>query len=185
MPRLANRLHERFCWLVAEGLDRQAAYAQVAPHIKNPGQVGYQLYKKPEIKARIAEIQTEVHCRSLMALDSKRDLLRQMIEGTIPTKVVKRPNGSVEAVFDRLGALMADAKLAGELTESPQQTAGGDVRLTFEVYHRNHPNPPKAWMEAVLVAPEPAPDVPLKLDGPGLEDVLKTPKSLIGVSPRD
>jgi hypothetical protein len=184
MPRLANRLHERFCWLVAEGLDRKAAYTQLAPHVANPGQVGYQLYKKPEIKARVAEIQTEINCRSLMAIDNKRDLLRQMIEGSMPTKVVKRPDGKVEAVFDRLGALMADAKLAGELSEQPQQTAGGDVRLTFEVYHRNHPNPPRAWMDAVLVAPEPAPEAPLKLDGPGLNDLLSKPTTSIGVSPR-
>lgn len=184
MPRLANRLHERFCWLVAEGLDRKAAYTQLAPHAKNPGQIGYQLYKQEAIKARIAEIQTEVNCRSLMAIDNKRDLLRQMIEGTIPTKVTKRPDGRVEAVFDRLGALMADAKLAGELTEQPQQAAGGDVRLTFEVYHRNHPNPPRAWMDAVLVAPEPATEAPLKLEGPGLDDLLNDPTTPIGANPR-
>jgi hypothetical protein len=175
MPRLSNRLHERFCWLVAEGLDRKAAYTQLAPHANNPGQIGYQLYKKAEIKARIAEIQTEVNCRSLMAIDNKRDILRQMIEGTLPTKVVKKPDGKLEATFDRLGALMADAKLAGELSDNVLPETSSDVKLTFEVYHRNHPAPPKEWMEAVIVAPEPA-ELPYNsapLDQPGLEDVLK------------
>lgn len=175
MPRLSNRLHERFCWLVAEGLDRKAAYTQLAPHANNPGQIGYQLYKKAEIKARIAEIQTEVNCRSLMAIDNKRDILRQMIEGTLPTKVVKKPDGKLEATFDRLGALMADAKLAGELSDNVLPETSSDVKLTFEVYHRNHPAPPKEWMDAVIVAPEPA-ELPYNsapLDQPGLEDVLK------------
>ena len=177
MPRLSNRLHERFCWLVAEGLDRQAAYAQLAPHAKNPGQIGYQLYKKTEIKARIAEIQTEVNCRSLMAIDNKRDLLRQMIEGTVPTKVVKRPDGRIEATFDRLQALMADAKLAGELSEEPAKAADSDIKLTFEVYHRNHPAPPRAWMDAILVAPEPADPLTAPTDKPSLQDLLSSPQT--------
>ena len=39
------------------------------------------------VKGRIAEI-----------------LLQQMIEGTVPTKVNKRRDGGVKAVFDMLGA---------------------------------------------------------------------------------
>jgi len=35
----------------------------------------------------------------LKAIDEKRDLLRQMIEGTPPTKVNRRKDGSVEDVF--------------------------------------------------------------------------------------
>lgn len=175
MPRLTNRLHERFCWLVAEGLDRKAAYTQLAPHANNPGQIGYQLYKKVDIKARIAEIQTEVNCRSLMAIDNKRDLLRQMIEGTVPTRVVKKADGKIEATFDRLQALMADAKLAGELADNVTLDTGGDIKLTFEVYHRNHPNPPREWMDAIIVAPEAAElsysSAPM--DQPGLDEVLK------------
>jgi len=177
MPRLSNRLHERFAWLVAEGLDRQAAYAQLAPHAKNPGQIGYQLYKRTDVKARIAEIQTEVNCRSLMAIDNKRDLLRQMIEGAIPTKVVKRADGKIEATFDRLQALMADAKLAGELSEQAAPEANTDIKLSFEVYHRNHPNPPREWMEAILVTPEPADVLTAPTDRPGLEEVIKQQKT--------
>ena len=88
-----------------------------------------------------------------MAIDEKRDLLRQMIEGTVPTKLNKRKDGTVEAVFDMLGALVADAKMAGEfdgtaIVKEPQ------IKLEFEMYHRNHPNPPREWLSRGLETPE-------------------------------
>ena len=88
-----------------------------------------------------------------MCIDEKRDLLRQMIVGTIPTKVNKRKDGTLEAVFDMLGALVADAKMAGEF----DGTAVGkepEISMTFEVYHRNHPNPPREWLNRELVVPK-------------------------------
>jgi hypothetical protein len=141
MARLKNRLHERFAWLVADGMDRKAAYAKLAPHVSDPATLGYKLYRRLDVKRRVAEIQAEVDCRSLMAIDRKRDLLRQMIEGTIPTKVSRRPNGELEVVYDRLGALIADAKLAGEY-DGPRTTHGPELKLDFHILHRNHPCPP-------------------------------------------
>jgi hypothetical protein len=88
-----------------------------------------------------------------MAIDEKRDLLRQMIEGAVPTKVSRRRDGTVEAVFDMLGALIADAKMAGEF-DGPAERTDPEVKLSFEVYHRNHPNPPREWLERELVVPE-------------------------------
>ena len=184
MPRLKNRLHERFAWLIAEGLDRSAAYRKLHPGNTAAARGGHSLYHRPEIKERIAEIQGEIHGRAVAALDHKRDLLRQMIEGSIPTKVVRKGD-KVEATFDRLAALTVDAKLAGEFAEDqkPQQS---DIKLTFEMYPRNHPNPPKAWMEAELIVPEPvdhpADGVPTldcsqfleaPLDQPDLESFIK------------
>ena len=153
MPRLKNRLHERFAWLIAEGMDRKAAYAKLCPHVTDPATLGYKLYHRLDVKGRIAEIQCEVHTRALMGIDEKRDLLRQMIEGTIPTKLNKRKDGTVEAVFDMLGALVADAKMAGEF-DGTATTKEPEVKLKFEVYHRNHPNPPRKWLERELVIPE-------------------------------
>ena len=83
MPRLKNRLHERFAWLIAEGMDRKAAYAKLCPHVADPATMGYKLYHRLDVKGRIAEIQCEVHSRALMGIDEKRDLLRQMIEGLV------------------------------------------------------------------------------------------------------
>lgn len=153
MPRLKNRLHERFAWLIAEGMDRKAAYVKLCPHVADPGTMGYKLYHRLDVKSRIAEIQNEVHSRALMAIDEKRDRLRQMIEGTIPTKLTRRWDGTVEAVFDMLGALMADAKMAGEF-DGARASDESEVKLSFEVYHRNHPNPPREWLEREIVPPE-------------------------------
>jgi hypothetical protein len=186
MPRLKNRLHERFAWLVAEGLDRTAAYRKLCPHATAATQIGYQVYCRPEVKDRIAEIQAEVHSRAVMAIDQKRDILRQMVEGVLPTKVVKKADGKVEATFDRLAALTVDAKLAGEFAEDQRRPEGSDIKLSFEVYHRNA-IAPKAWLEAELVVPEPV-DVPgdsvpaldysnldnADLNQPGLDDVVRT-----------
>jgi len=105
------------------------------------------------VKGRIAEIQNEVHSRASMAIDEKRDHLRQMIEGTIPTKLTRRWDGTVEAVFDMLGALVADAKMAGEF-DGAEADEEPEFKLSFEVYHRNHPNPPREWLEREIVPPE-------------------------------
>ena len=153
MPRLKNRLHERFAWLIAEGMDRKAAYTKLCPHVSDPGTMGYKLYHRLDLKGRIAEIQNEVHSRALMAIDEKRDRLRQMIEGTIPTKLTRRRDGTVEAVFDMLGALIADAKMAGEFDRAKTDEEP-ELKLCFEVYHRSHPNPPREWLEREIVAPE-------------------------------
>jgi hypothetical protein len=151
MPRLKNRLHERFAWLIAEGLDRKAASSKLCPHVADPATLGYKLYHRLDVKSRISEIQCEVHSRALMGIDEKRDRLRQMSEGTLPTKVHKRKDGTVEAVFDILGALVADAKIAGEFdgTSAVQEP---EIKLEFEVYHRNHPNPPREWLRRDVVS---------------------------------
>lgn len=80
-------------------------HAKLCPHVADPATLEYKLYHRLDVKERIAEIQCEVHSRALMGIDEKRDLLRQMIEGTIPTKVNKRRDGTVEAVFDMLGGV--------------------------------------------------------------------------------
>jgi hypothetical protein len=153
MPRLKNRLHERFAWLIAEGMDRKAAYLKLCPHVSDPATLGYKLYHRMDVKSRISEIQCEVHSRALMAIDEKRDRLRQMIEGVIPTKVTKRRDGTVEAVFDMLGALVADAKMAGEF-DGTAAVKEPEIKLEFEMYHRNHPNPPREWLNRALVVPK-------------------------------
>ena len=153
MPRLKNRLHERFAWLIAEGMDRKAAYLKLCPHVSDPATLGYKLYHRMDVKSRISEIQCEVHSRALMAIDEKRDRLRQMIEGVIPTKVTKRRDGTVEAVFDMLGALVADAKMAGEF-DGTAAVKEPEIKLEFEMYHRNHPNPPLEWLNRALVVPK-------------------------------
>jgi hypothetical protein len=159
MARLANRTHERFCWLVADGMTPKEAFAKLNPAATHPLQQGRNLMVRTDVMERIAQIQNEVQSRAIACLDLKRDLLRQMIEGTVPTKVIRKTDGKVEAVFDRLAALTVDAKLAGEFAEDRKPTTDDGIKLTFEVYHRNS-KPPREYLEAEIIAPEPVPADP-------------------------
>ena len=159
MARLVNRTHERFCWLVADGMTPKEAFAKLNPGAAHPNQQGRNLMARTDVNERIAQIQNEVQSRAIACLDLKRDLLRQMIEGTVPTKVIRKADGKVEAVFDRLAALTVDAKLAGEFAEDRKPVTDDGIKLTFEVYHRNS-RPPKEYLEAEIIAPEPVPADP-------------------------
>jgi hypothetical protein len=105
-----------------------------------------------------------------MVIDEKRDVLRQMIEGSVPTKVIRQPDGRVQAIYDRLAALQTDAKLAGEYAADKVEVSTGDISMTFEVYGRNHPCPPKHWMEAKVVDVEP-------VEQPSLADYEREPET--------
>lgn len=190
MGRLTNRLHEKFAWGIAEGLDQQASYLRVQPHVKaaTARVNGCKLAKRTDIRERIQQIREEVNCRSLMAIDEKRDLLRQMAEGSVPTKIVRKGDGTVEATFDRLAALLADAKLAGEFAPEKLQVENEKLNLTFELYGRNS-RPPKEWLEAEIVEPKVisgSAKAPMDLSmykveprsgTPSLTEVLATPKT--------
>ena len=49
--------------------------------------------------------------------------------------------------------MIGDAKMAGEF-DGPALRTDPEVKLSFEVHHRNHPSPPKEWLERELVVPE-------------------------------
>ncbi|NBV85745.1 MAG: hypothetical protein EBS01_05670, partial [Verrucomicrobia bacterium] len=57
------------------------------------------------------------------------------------------------AVFEMLGALVADAKMAGEF-DGTAAVKEPEIKLDFEVYHRNHPNPPREWLKRKVEMPE-------------------------------
>ena len=135
MPPLNNLLHEKFAHLVAESGDTySAAYAKVSD-AKNPGNYGSQLAKRPEVMKRISEIKEEIATRSVSTISRKREVLRLMIEGVLPTKVVNKANG-VEETFDKLAAMQLDCKLAGELADNLHITGGADLKLNFTVRDR-------------------------------------------------
>jgi hypothetical protein len=180
MPSLSVPAQERFARLIAQGLTQTAAYAACYPDAKQPESSGSRLYAQPAVRARVAEIRYLVDSQFAMALGEKRDLLRRMAAGEIPTKVVRRPGGSVEAVFDRLAALQLDAKIAGELApERLQIDAGPTLRLEFDTLDRSRKLPPT--LEAEFVALSEAdlaryqqvkvtPDAPSLADAGGLLD---------------
>ena len=62
-----------------------------------------------------------------------------------------RKDGTAEAVFDTLGALVTDAKMAADGTAAAKEP---EIKLEFEMHHRNHQNPPREWLKRGLVMPD-------------------------------
>ena len=136
MPALQNLTHEKFCQLIVESGDTPtSAYNKIQPDAKNPASYGCRLMTRTEIVSRIAELRTEVSTRSVSTISRKREVLRLMIEGVVPTKVVNKANG-VEETYDKLAAMQLDCKLAGELAENIHLTGGADLKLNFTVRDR-------------------------------------------------
>ena len=155
MPELKHKVHEKFCWLVCEGKNFTEAFRILNPDAKFPGQMGTQIAARPEVKERIAEIKFEIDTRSVLKICRKRELLRQMAEGVTPTKVIRKANGKVEAIFDRHLALITDAKIAGEFAPEKMEVSGGPtLRLVFDSFGRNT-KLPKALEEGIIdITPE-------------------------------
>jgi hypothetical protein len=166
MPPLNNKLHEKFAWLVAEGDSHTEAYRKINPHVASPRVLAHKVYHRADVKSRIAEIRQEVATRSIISISRKREILRQMVEGTFPTKVVRNPNGGMVAVFDRLAALNMDAKIAGEFAPERHEIVANDLRLTFKIKGRNTNAPEDSdIMEAEIVETK-TDDIPQIEDAP-------------------
>ena len=135
MPAIANARHEKFAILVAGGKTPTEAQKILYPNSKYPSQHGYELSRRPDVAARIEEVREEVALRSIMDLSRKREVLRQMAEGMIPTKTYNKDTGET---FDALAALLADARIAGEFApEKLQINSAQDLKLLFNVPHRD------------------------------------------------
>jgi hypothetical protein len=135
MPALSNPRWEKFCHLVVAGKTYTEAYHTLYPNTTAPAQSGYNLYHKKEIQERCQEFREEVALRAVMDLSRKREVLRQMAEGMIPTKVFNKDTGET---YDALAALLADAKIAGEFApEKLQIHSASDLKLLFNVPHRD------------------------------------------------
>ena len=172
MPALSNPRHEKFCHLVAAGKTYTEAYKLLYPNSNTPSQTGYGLYHRPDITARVQEFREEVALRAVMDLSRKREVLRQMAEGMIPTKTFNKDTGET---YDALAALLADAKIAGELTEKVEVKNASDLKLLFNVPHRD-------VIDAEIVAlPEPQ-SQPAGEDSEKRDDA---PPSLSDLPPED
>ena len=153
MPPLQNKLHEKFAWLVAEGDNHTEAYKKLMPHAGAPHVLGHKVYHRPDVKSRISEIQEEVNTRSVMQVSRKRELLRQMAEGLIPTKVVRNKSGGIMAIFDRVAAMQMDAKLGGEFAPERHELVGSNLKLVFKIKGRNT-KPDQEPIDAEIVEEE-------------------------------
>jgi len=117
MPLLKNPRHEKFAQLVAVGRSAMSAYAEVyKTKGKSAANAASRLMENLSVQDRIREIQGKAAAVAVLTLERKREMLRKIAEGKMPSKVVNGPMGPVET-FDIAKAIELDAKLAGELTE--------------------------------------------------------------------
>jgi hypothetical protein len=136
MAILDNRFHERFCWLAAELNNNTEAYRRISAS-KNPDVGAAVLMKRDEVKARIQEIKEEISCRSALTLSRAQEIIRQQVEGILPTKVENTKDG-VKETYDRIGALHLAADFAGWKKGTALEVTSGDgVKFKFTVGHRN------------------------------------------------
>jgi hypothetical protein len=162
MKVLKNPRHERFARLICQGLTHVDAYRKCYPD-QSPASItcnSAKLWAELDVKNRVAEINDMVASEYAMSLGEKRDTLRRMALGEIPTKVIRKYDGKVEAVFDRIAALQMDAKLGGEF--APEQVnvtnTGPTLKLDFsQVLSRKTQLPPalEAEWERIKTHPEP------------------------------
>jgi hypothetical protein len=161
MKTLPNPTHERFARLLIQGLTQKEAYRKCYPNMK-PESINsnaYKLANSLEVKARIAEMRELIDSQFAMEAGRRRDLARRMAEGEIPTKVVRKADGKVEAIFDRLAAMQLDAKLAGDFApEQLQVSQGPTLKLEWKMVGRNtalSPAMEAEWQELVAESKEP------------------------------
>ena len=157
MKALENKKHERFARLLTQGLSQVEAFRQCYPDQKpesvntNAAKLAGQLH----VRERIAEITEFVDSQFAMVLGEKRDLLRRMIDGTVPTKVIRKADGKIDAIFDRLAALQMDSKIAGEFApEQMQVNTGHTLKLEFNMVGRNTAMTPALEAEWERINPE-------------------------------
>jgi len=134
MSALSNARHEKFAQLICDGKTYTEAYRILYPNNSAPNQSGYNLYHDARIKARVEELREEVALRSVMTMSRKREILRQMAEGMLPTSVYNKDTGET---FDALQALLADAKLAGEFAPDKLKIEGSNLKVVFEIPKRD------------------------------------------------
>jgi hypothetical protein len=162
MKVLKNPRHERFARLICQGLTHVDAYRKCYPD-QSPASItcnSAKLWAELDVKNRVAEINDMVASEYAMSLGEKRDTLRRMALGEIPTKVIRKHDGKVEAVFDRIAALQMDAKLGGEF--APEQVnvtnTGPTLKLDFsQVLSRKTQLPPALEAEWERIKEHPAP----------------------------
>ena len=124
MPPLANPRREKFAQHVATGESATAAYRLVYAKAKNADVMGPRLLGNVGVRARVAELQSRSAIAATLTMRQRRE-----IACAIATDSTARAS-------DRLAAIMADARLAGELkgdslTVSATASANGYV-LTEE-----------------------------------------------------
>ena len=134
---LNNPLHENFARLIAEGLTATDAYRRLKPHSRHPSALGSRLWSRMEVRVRVAELAEQAMNEQVMPIKQKLKILEAQIRGEIPTKVIRRPNGGSEEVFDMLSALATHGKISGDFLPQSAKPSGPTLNLQFNIRGRN------------------------------------------------
>jgi len=156
MKSLSNPKHERFARLMIQGLSQVDAYRKCYPDQSKTSvnAHAHELAKRPEVSERIAEMREVIDSEFALEVGRRSDLARRMVEGEIPTKVVRKANG-IEATFDRLAALQFEARLSGAMAPDQMQvSAGPTLKLEFNIVGRNTAMTPALEAEWERINPE-------------------------------
>jgi hypothetical protein len=156
MKSLLNPKHERFARLMIQGLSQVEAYSKCYPDQSKTSvnAHAHTLMKRPEVAERIAEMREMIDSQFALEVGRRSDLARRMVEGEIPTKVVRKANG-IEATFDRLAALQFEARLSGAMAPDQMQvSAGPTLKLEFNIVGRNTAMTPALEAEWERINPE-------------------------------
>lgn len=141
MPKLKNQLHEDFAQGMAKGMSPTEVFRMLYPDVKNPKTLGSRLWNRRDIRKRISEISAEGADMCEMTIQQKCELLYKQALGIKPTKVVVSSKGQ-EEIFDMLGAIALDCRIARQLSTGGRQSAG-ELRLMFKSKNRNDECPVK------------------------------------------
>jgi len=160
MAALRNELHENFARAIAEGQSPTEAYKRLSPFAKNPNTLGSRLWNRMDVRHRVAEIANEAREQSHLTIVQKRSILQQQILGDAPTKVIVKPSGT-ELVYDTLGAIMLDSRMAGHL-DGPEVKQTDKLRLTFTIGGRD--SDPSTWDVPLLPRSTTAAEAEPRLD---------------------
>lgn len=111
MAQLDNPRHEAFAQAVASGMTGADAYRKVYGKVKAPRAGACDLNRDfPDVPLRVKELQAESKTETVMDMRERRELAATIARD------------KEQKAADRIAAIMADAKLAGELVDRVEAT---------------------------------------------------------------
>lgn len=178
MPRLDNPRHEKFCQNYALGMSGAAAYRKVyGESILGDRQSAHNLLTNADIIERIEELRDKGEAEFTLTMQDRRRFTARTVkvnpttfdfdkDGDLVQQIEYHEDGTVKkfTLAGKLDAVMADAKLAGDLTEKTETTHIGDPSAPLVVQLPTiitKPRPRRsAASQAVSESEPPAPKSP-------------------------
>lgn len=175
MPFLDNQRHEHFCRAIARGMCGAEAYRKVyGKEVSGAKQMASELLQRPEIVDRVQDLMEASETEHILTMQERRRFIARVVRADL-TNLDLEVDGDLiqeitrtEGTKDRAGiekfklpgkleSVMADAKLAGDLTEKSEITHSGDPSAPLIVDLPSvvtRPRPRAAKRETPIATPE-------------------------------